>query len=149
MRGLLNILWHFPCFGFFSAAIHFLFGSLLVMTGILAPLGLGLIQYSKFLMKPFSSEMISDPRPNTNIAWSGMKIVAVAIYVPFGLLFCIGTLTQMFFLCFTVVGWPLLYILGKSLGTYFNPVNKICVPRAVKKEMEAMDARDYINRKFR
>ena len=59
MRTLGNILWHVPFLGFLSALGTFLIGGLLVITVIGAPLGLGLIQLSKFLLTPFSSAMIS------------------------------------------------------------------------------------------
>ena len=55
MRTLGNILWHIPFLGFLSALGTFLIGGLMVITIIGAPLGLGLIQLSKFLLSPFSS----------------------------------------------------------------------------------------------
>lgn len=52
MRTLGNILWHFPFLGFLSALGTFLLGVILLITIIGAPLGLGLIQLSKFLLCP-------------------------------------------------------------------------------------------------
>ena len=49
MKTLGNILWHVPFLGFLTALGTFLVGGLLVITVIGAPLGLGLIQLSKFL----------------------------------------------------------------------------------------------------
>lgn len=59
MRTLGNILWHFPFLGFISAFFTFLAGLFLTITIIAAPIGLGLIQYARFLMLPFSSVMVS------------------------------------------------------------------------------------------
>jgi len=59
MRTLGNILWHVPFLGFLTALVTFLFGGLLVIPVIGAPIGLGLIQFSKFLLAPFSFAMIS------------------------------------------------------------------------------------------
>lgn len=59
MRTLGNIIWNFPFLGFVTAAIVFLIGLLFVVTIIAAPIGLGLIQYSKFLLLPFSYDMVS------------------------------------------------------------------------------------------
>ncbi len=58
MRTLGNILWHVPFLGFLSALATFLLGGLLVITIIGAPIGLGLIQLSEFLLTPFSKSMI-------------------------------------------------------------------------------------------
>ena len=59
MRKLANIIWHVPFLGFLNSFFTFILGSILVLTVIGAPIGLGLIQLSKFLLTPFSSEMVS------------------------------------------------------------------------------------------
>ena len=56
MRLLGNILWHFPFFGFVTSFFTFLTGGFLVLTVVGAPIGLGLIQHSKFLLSPFLQE---------------------------------------------------------------------------------------------
>ena len=56
MRTLANILWHFPFFGFLTAFYTFLIGIFFTITVIGAPIGLGLIQHSKFLLSPFSKK---------------------------------------------------------------------------------------------
>ena len=58
MRLLGNILWHFPCFGFVTSLFSFLAGILLTVTVVGAPIGLGLIQYAKFALAPYSYSMI-------------------------------------------------------------------------------------------
>ena len=77
MRTLANILWHFPFFGFISALFSFILGCILVISVIGAPIGLGLIQHSKFLLSPFSSAMISDSKINKdkNLLWKSFGII--------------------------------------------------------------------------
>ena len=89
MRTLGNILWHVPFLGFLSALGTFLIGGLLVITVIGAPLGLGLIQLSKFLLTPFSSAMISkkDLKADQNKLWQTFGIIVRILYFPFGLFF--------------------------------------------------------------
>jgi hypothetical protein len=59
MRTLGNILWHFPRFGFVSAILAFFVGSCLTLTLVASPIGLGLLQYLKFLPAPFSYDQES------------------------------------------------------------------------------------------
>jgi len=133
MRTLANIIWHIPFLGFVNAFITFLIGSLLVLTIIGAPLGLGLIQYSKFLLTPFSSEMIDgrELKKESNQLWSLYGFLVRVIYFPLGLILAIVTLFQIVMLCFTIVGIPVAVILSKSLSTFFNPVHKKSVPRVI------------------
>ena len=53
MNGCLNILWHFPFFGFLFALFYALFGAILCCTVILYPVGLGFFQIARFLLTPF------------------------------------------------------------------------------------------------
>lgn len=73
MRTLGNIIWNIPFLGFVTAALVFLIGLLFVVTIIAAPIGLGLIQYSKFLLLPFSYDMVSKSEiegdADKNILW--------------------------------------------------------------------------------
>ncbi|HRR19080.1 MAG TPA: YccF domain-containing protein, partial [Ignavibacteriales bacterium] len=133
MRTLGNILWHVPFLGFLSALGTFLIGGLLVITVIGAPLGLGLIQLSKFLLTPFSSAMISkkDLKADQNKLWQTFGIIVRILYFPFGLFLAVVTVFQIAGLFITIIGIPVALVLAKSLGTYFNPVNKTCVPKAV------------------
>lgn len=73
MRTLGNIIWNIPFLGFVTAALVFLIGLLFVVTIIAAPIGLGLIQYSKFLLLPFSYDMVSKS-----------EIAAMQIKISFG-----------------------------------------------------------------
>lgn len=138
IRTIANILWHIPFLGFLSALGSFLLGSLLVITVIGAPIGLGLIQYSKFLMAPYSYSMVSKrdlDRPS-NPLWASYSFIIKVIYFPFGLILCLCQMVQIVGLCLSIVGIPMAIILAKSLTTYLQPVGKVCVPHTVVDEIE-------------
>ena len=138
MRTVANILWHIPFLGFLTALCSFLLGSLLVITIIAAPIGLGLIQYAKFLMAPFSYSMVSkrDLEQSSNPLWTSYSFLIKIIYLPFGLVLCIFQMLQIVGLCLSIVGIPMAIILAKSLSTYLQPVGKVCVPHTVVDEIE-------------
>lgn len=148
MRTLGNILWHVPFLGFLSALGTFLIGGLLVITVIGAPLGLGLIQLSKFLLTPFSSAMISkkDLKADQNKLWQTFGIIVRILYFPFGLFLAVVTVFQIAGLFITIIGIPIALVLAKSLGTYFNPVNKTCVPKAVADEVASRKAKEQVDK---
>lgn len=146
MRTLANILWHIPFLGFLSALTTFLIGGLLVLTVVAAPIGLGLIQLSKFLLTPFSSEMVNkkDVKEGQNKLWLAFAFIVRIIYFPIGLVLTIATAIQIVGLFISIIGIPVAIVLAKSLGTYFNPVNKISVPRAVAGELAMRKAKERI-----
>lgn len=152
MRLLGNILWHFPFLGFLSALGAFLFGSLLVLLVIPAPIGFGLIQYSRFLLAPFSYEMVSknDLGIKQNQVWQVYSFIIMLLYLPFGILAAVATALQAIALCLTVVGLPVGLVLIKSLETYINPVGKVCVPTAIAQHVANGKAEkqvtDYFNK---
>ena len=88
MRTLANILWHFPFFGFLTAFYTFLIGIFFTITVIGAPIGLGLIQHSKFLLSPFTKKMVSDSGANNekSFIWKIMEVIAFLLYLPLGIL---------------------------------------------------------------
>lgn len=150
MRTLGNILWHVPFLGFLSALGTFLIGGLFVITVIGAPIGLGLIQLSKFLLAPFSNSMISksDIKADQNAAWKTFGIIVRILYFPFGLFLAVVTVFQIAGLFVTIVGIPVALVLAKSLGTYFNPVNKSCVSKAVADEVASRKAKEQVDKSF-
>jgi uncharacterized membrane protein YccF (DUF307 family) len=133
MRTLGNIIWHIPFLGFVTAFLAFLLGSLLVLTVIASPIGLGLLEYAKFLLKPFGSTMMDKKDLNrpVNPVWNLYSTIIMLFYLPFGIILCLITLCQIIPLFFSIVGIPVAAVLAKSLGTLLNPVNKICVPSEV------------------
>ena len=137
MKQLGNILWHFPFFGFVTALGTLFMGLVFCVTIIGIPIGLGLFQHAKFLLTPFSSRMISktDTGKETSTFMKIFGIVALILYIPFGLLLSIITIFQICLLFITIVGIPVALVLAKSLSTYFNPVGKICVDSEVADEL--------------
>lgn len=138
MKTLGNILWHFPFLGFISATIVYLFGLLFTATVIAAPVGLGLMEFGKFLFAPFGHAMVSksDLKIEQNKAWKTYSTIVMILYFPLGLFFAIVGILQVIGLCISIVGIPVALVIAKSLGTYLNPVNKKCVSSAVAAELE-------------
>ena len=148
MKTLGNIIWHVPFCGFLTALFTFLIGGLLFITVIGAPIGLGLMQLSKFFLAPFSREMIDkkDLIPDQNKLWKIFGIIIRIIYFPLGLILAIFTIIQIAGLFVSLIGIPVALVLAKSLSTYFNPVNKKCVPRAVSDELKQRKAKAEVDK---
>lgn len=130
MRTSGNILWHIPFLGFLNALFAFLLGGLLTLTVVAAPIGLGLMQYSKFLLLPFSYDMVTatDLGIRQNPVWRVYSAVIMVLYLPFGLVAFLCGLLQAVALTLTLIGIPAALVIIKSLPTYLNPVGKRCVP---------------------
>lgn len=137
MRTLGNILWHFPFFGFLTAAFYWLLGLLLTLLILPAPIGLGLMEFGKFLLAPFGHAMVSkkELKVEQNPAWQAYSTVIMILYLPFGLVFVVLNAIQVFLFCWSIVGIPVALVIAKSLGTVLNPVDKLCVPSAVADEL--------------
>lgn len=142
MRTLGNILWHFPFFGFLTAAFYWLLGLLLTILVLPAPIGLGLMEFGKFLLAPFGRAMVSktELKVEQSAAWQSYSTIVMILYIPFGLVFVVLNAIQVFAFCLTIVGIPVALVIAKSLGTVLNPVNKICVSAAVADELERRKA---------
>jgi uncharacterized membrane protein YccF (DUF307 family) len=138
MKTLGNIIWHIPFLGFVNALIVALAGLFWTMTVVGAPIGVGLLEYSKFLLWPFGNSMVSksDLKIEQNTAWKAYSTIIMVIYFPFGLILCCFAIFQIVALFVTIVGIPPAIVVAKSLGTYLNPVNKKCVDSAVSDELE-------------
>ena len=128
MRTIANFLWHIPFLGFLNAFLCYCIGTLFIITIVFSPIGLGLIQYGKFLMAPYSRKIVSTSTiTNQNIAWQGFGCINSLIYLPFGIILAIITIVQIVGLLCSIVGIPLAYVLIKSLSVIFNPVGKSCI----------------------
>ena len=149
VRTLGNILWHVPFLGFLTAAFYWLLGLLLTLLVVTAPLGLGLMEFGKFLLAPFGNEMVSksDLDMPQNPVWRAYSTLVMLVYLPFGVVFVVLNAIQVFALCFSIVGIPVALVIAKSLGTVLNPVNKVCVPSEVAEEMARRNARAEIDRR--
>ena len=140
MRLLGNILWHFPCFGFVTSLFSFLAGILLTVTVVGAPIGLGLIQYAKFALAPYSYSMIDKRELHPN-----KSLIVRILYFPLGVLFFLWGIAQVVVMCCTIVLLPMAIPYAKSLSTFFNPVGKVCVPVAVMDELERRKAEKEVD----
>jgi uncharacterized membrane protein YccF (DUF307 family) len=138
MKNLGNIIWHFPFLGFVNAMAIYLCGLILVATVVAAPIGLGLMEYAKFLMAPFSKDMVngSDLNLQKNESWKKFELIVRILYFPIGLITWVVAAFQVAGLILSIVGIPMAMIIAKSMGTYLNPVGKKCVPRAVAVEID-------------
>ncbi len=88
----------------------------------------------------------NDLNMEQNILWKSYSILVWIIYLPLGLAFCAISIFQIAALVVTIIGIPSAIVIAKSIGTYFNPVNKVCVPVAVRDEMKRREANGYFNR---
>ncbi len=143
MKTLGNILWHFPFFGFVSAILVYLLGLIFTVTVVAAPIGLGLMEYGKFLFAPFGHEMISksDLNVKQNLLWKAYSSLVMLIYFPLGLMLALIAVFQIVAQFVTIINIPVALVIAKSLGTYLNPVNKICVHSAVAEDIERRKAK--------
>ncbi len=150
MKTLGNILWHFPFFGFLNAIGVYLLGLILTATVIAAPIGLGLMEFGKFLFAPFGHAMVSKSELNAeqNKSWKTYSTIVTILYFPFGIFLGIMAIIQVGLLFLTIVGIPVALVIAKSLGTYLNPVNKKCVHQAVVDELDKRKAQAEIKKQL-
>ena len=148
MRTFGNILWHFPFFGFVSAIIAYLLGLILTATVIAAPIGLGLMELGKFLFLPFDHAMVKKSAVNIEQSetWNAYSTIVMILYIPLGLVLSLLAVVQVGLLFISIIGIPAGIVIAKSLGTYFNPVNKKCVHHAVADELEKKKAQTEIDK---
>ncbi|AZI14124.1 YccF domain-containing protein [Avibacterium paragallinarum] len=149
MRALANVLWHIPFCGFLTSLFCFIFGSILTLTIIGAPIGLGLIQYSKFLLLPFQYEMIkkSDTDIEQNKIWKVYGFLLKIIYIPIiGLPLVLISCLQILLSMISIIGIPCAIVVAKSLGTIFQPVDRICVPRLVANAIHQHNAEEQMKK---
>ena len=142
MRTLGNVLWHFPFFGFVTATLYWLLGLLLTVLVNTAPIGLGLMEFGKFLFAPFGRTMVSkaDLQVAQNPVWKAYSTIIMLLYLPLGIVLCVVSAIQVVVACLGIFTIPVALVIAKSLGTLLNPVNKVCVPVAVAEEMERRKA---------
>lgn len=148
MKTLGNILWHFPFFGFVTAILNYLLGLILTATVVAAPVGLGLMELGKFYFWPFGNAMVSksDLNIDQNTSWKLYSSIVMIIYFPFGLFITVLNVIQVVGLFFSIVGIPAALVVAKAMGANLNPVNKKCVPSAVRDELERRKAQGYVDK---
>lgn len=142
MKTFLNIIWNFPFCGFIIALLTAITGAFWCLTIVGLPIGLGLLQFSKFLLWPHGNAMVSKSdlekvtekeRPTW---WKVLAWIAWGIYFPIGLIHVIIMIGITLSEFISIIGIPCALVYVKSLGTYFNPVNRVCVPEVVAKEIQ-------------
>ncbi len=150
MRTLLNVIWHFPFFGFLLALGYAISGVLSCCTVILFPVGLGLLNFAYFLLSPFSSAMVSRSDlakltgKKQNAAVVTYNTIIRILYFPFGLLGATVAILMIVIECITIIGIPCGLVWAKGLSTIFNPINKVRVPKAVADEIERLKAQGQL-----
>jgi uncharacterized membrane protein YccF (DUF307 family) len=87
------------------------------------------------------------PRPSSTL-WRVLSLIAMIIYIPLGLILAVVTIIQVGLLFLSIIGIPAGIAIAKSLGTWFNPVGKVCVPVAVAEELERRKAAQQIQAAF-
>jgi len=122
-----------------------------MVTVIAAPIGLGLMEYGKFLFSPFGHAMVSktDLNVEQNKAWKTYSTIVMILYFPLGLILCVLAIFQVVGLSFTLIGIAPALVVAKSLGTYLNPVNKKCVHQAVSDELDRRKAQVEIDKNLK
>ena len=147
MRLFGNILWHFPFFGFITALLTFLIGLLFTILIIPSPIGLGLIQFSKFLLAPYSYSMVSkaDLNIKEHPLWKTFSTIIMILYFPIGLIIAFCAAIQVGLLFLSIIGIPAAIPIAKSLGVFLNPVRKVCVPIAVSNAVQARKEQEQVS----
>lgn len=156
MRTLGNILWHFPALGFLRAIGCFIGGALMCITIIFIPVGLGLFQIGKFQFLPFDRALVTrkdlamvtgEPyQPNGLMAV--LNIIARILYfIPGCVAVVAGVGTMIGEFC-VLIGIPAGLTEARMLAAFFNPINKVCVPREIgtliKNKKAQMNVSQYV-----
>ncbi len=147
MATLCNIIWHIPFLGFLFSLAYALWGLLLCCTIVLYPIGLGYLQLAKFLLSPFSSQMVDRADLDVlrgeshNVILEGYETIIRILYFPFGLVAAVFAIALIVTEFCSIIGIPFALVWAKSLGTIFNPINKVAVPEYVAEDIERLKRR--------
>ena len=139
MRILGNIIWFFMA-GWILAILTYLSGLILTILVVTAPVGLGLMEYGKFLFLPFTHDMVRKKKGSITDAvhmtyQTYANIVKVIYIIVFGIWLFIGGIFTVIGQFIIIIGIPCAIVLTKSLGTIFNPVDKICISHDLAEEL--------------
>ncbi|MBS6152223.1 MAG: hypothetical protein KH703_02240 [Campylobacter gracilis] len=127
--------------GWILAILTYLSGLILTVLVVTAPVGLGLMEYGKFLFLPFTHDMV---RKKNNPSGGTLRksyhayatIVKVVYILLFGIWLYIVGLVAVIAQFVTIIGIPGAIVIAKSLHTIFNPVDKICIRRNKELDVE-------------
>ncbi len=127
MRTLGNIIWHIPFLGFLNVIFVWFLALLFAITIVGFPIAKGLFEFGKFLVMPFSREMVSVQKDESILIGIWNPIMSVIWILCFGIWIWIYMIFQIVALFMSIVGIPVAIVLAKSLSVCFNPVGKKCV----------------------
>lgn len=150
MRYFLNFWWYITL-QFVFALFYALWGLILCCTVILVPVGLGMLQFAKFLLAPHTQSMVSKEDlalitgKSQGTAMKTLSMVVRILYFPFGLVAAIVAFFETAAMFISIIGIPNGLVWARSLSFIFNPVNKVCVPESVKEEIDRRKMGSEIN----
>jgi uncharacterized membrane protein YccF (DUF307 family) len=164
MKSLANILWHFPFLGFLRAFGTALVAAVFIITIIGAPIGIGLLQLAKFYLSPFTKVMVNEkllakkPKKYEGTLgkiletgqklWGTFGIIVKILYFPIGLFMAIVNIFMIAAEFVSLIGIPVALGEAKALSTWFSPVGKVCVSKAVADELEERKAKAEVDKKL-
>lgn len=125
-------------FGWILAIAAYVIGLILMLLVITAPIGLGLMEYGKFLFLPFTHYMVKkDSFDNKSMTAYKMYagVLGIVYILVFGIWLFISGIFAIIGYFVSIIGIPCAIVLAKSLGTLFNPVGKVCVTKEIADEM--------------
>ena len=133
MRTLGNILWHFPCFGFLAALNYFILGTILTLTVVGTPLGIGFIKIAKYLLWPFGKVVVregdyglklSNSKPTQmSDAYKKFEFIFRILWFPFGAFASASILFFAVACACTIINFPIALLLIEVAKVTWNPVN--------------------------
>lgn len=141
MKTFLNVWWHLTA-GWLFALFYALMGLFYCCTIILFPIGIGWLQFAKFLLAPHSRAMVSKKDlalvtgTSSNVAVSVYSTIISILYFPFGLVAAIISIVTIIGMFVTILGIPNGLVWARSFKTIFKPIGKVCVPKSVANEIE-------------
>lgn len=127
MRTLGNIIWHIPFLGFFYVIFVWFLALLFAITIVGFPIAKGLFEFGKFLIMPFSREMVSVQKDESILIGIWNLIMRVIWISCFGIWIWIYMIFLIVALLMSIVGIPVAIVFAKSLRVCFNPIGKKCV----------------------
>lgn len=101
------------------------------------PLGLGLFSMSRFYLSPFTHTLVSKSDlalitgKEQNTAFKAWGLIIRILYFPLGLILALAQIIVCCVYFITIIGIPCGIVAAKALSSIFNPINKICVSRAI------------------
>ncbi len=154
MRNLGNILWHFPLMGFMRAFAMLISGCACCLTIVLIPVGLGQFQLAKFYLWPFDRAvvtrqelaMLSGRSYSPDGLMAVLNVIARILYFIPGCVAVVSGAVAMVGEFASIIGIPAGLVESRILRVYFNPINKVCVPREVGDQIKMLKQRANINR---